>query len=185
MEDISEYLLKYPNITNGIAILDRSFVEMQILKPILATITLLGIHITQPFQALLKDPETSKYSTLMVAFKTLYENLTEIPAEDLLDVKHVATFVSKEMFEHSLPDKILQESLTETVKVFQEDIIILLQISLKLFADGFSHQKGNIFSFGPEAEGDCGTVLKIGNLEETELKKMDESSFRKTSWRDQ
>ena len=78
MEDISQYLLKYPNITNGIAILDRNFVDMEILKPILATITLLGIHITRPFQYLLTDPETSKYSILIVAFKKLYENLTMI-----------------------------------------------------------------------------------------------------------
>ena len=71
------------------------------------------------------------------------------------------------MFEHSLPDRILLDSMTETVKMFQEDII-LLQISLKLFADGFSHQKGNIFSFGPEADEDCGTVLELGNLTEAE-----------------
>ena len=86
IEDISKYLIKYPNVTNGIAILDRSFVEMEILKPILATISLLGIHITHPFHALLTDSETSKYSTLMVAFKTLYENLTEIPPEDYLNM---------------------------------------------------------------------------------------------------
>ena len=173
MEDISQYLLKYPNITNGIAILDRNFVDMEILKPILATITLLGIHITRPFQYLLTDPETSKYSILIVAFKKLYENLTMIPPEHFLKTEHVATFVSKEMFQHSLPEKVLLRTLTETVGLFSEDILILLQIALKLFADGFSYQKGNIFCFGPEAEGDCGTVLKIGQLDEYEIEKLD------------
>lgn len=174
MEDINEYLLKYPSVTNGIAILDRSFVEMEILKPILTTISLLGIHITRPFQSLLMDPETSKYSTLLIAFKKLYENLTEIPPEDYLKIDYIATFVSKEKFEKALPHKDLQNSIKEFVQLYREDIVILLQISLNMFADGFSYQKGSIFSFGPNADEECGPVLKIGAVDETELKKMDD-----------
>ena len=77
MEDTPDYLQKYPSVTNGIAILDRSFVEMEVLKPILATISLLGIHIMRPFQSLLMDP-TTNYSTLLTSFQTLYDNLTNI-----------------------------------------------------------------------------------------------------------
>ena len=77
------------------------------------------------------------------------------------------------MFHHSLPEKILLQTLTKTVGLFSEDILILLQIALKLFADGFSYQKGNIFCFGLEADGDCGTVLKIGQLDESEIEKLD------------
>ena len=60
------------------------------------------------------------------------------------------------------------------MKLFQEDITILLQVALTLFADGFSLQKGNTFNFGPDADDDCGTVLKIADLDEDSLKKMDD-----------
>ena len=43
LEDIASYLEKFSNIVNGITVLDRSFVEMEILKPIFAAIGLLGI----------------------------------------------------------------------------------------------------------------------------------------------
>ena len=49
IDDIAQYLDKFSSIINGITILDRSFVEMEILKAIFASISLLGIHITQPF----------------------------------------------------------------------------------------------------------------------------------------
>ena len=70
---------------NGMAILDRSFVEIEVLKLTLATISLLGIHIIQPFQSLLMDPET-KYSMLLVAFRKLYENLMNIAPETYLQL---------------------------------------------------------------------------------------------------
>ena len=77
------------------------------MKPIRATITLLGIHITRPFQYLLTDPETSKYSIFIVAFKKLYENLTMIPSEHFLKTEHVATFVSKQDKVYNGPQDIL------------------------------------------------------------------------------
>ena len=42
LDDIGEYLTKFSNISNGITLLDRSFVEMEVLNPIFATISLLG-----------------------------------------------------------------------------------------------------------------------------------------------
>ena len=53
LEDITKFLEKFKNVTNGIAILDRSFVEMEILLPIYCTVALLGHHFTHPFHALL------------------------------------------------------------------------------------------------------------------------------------
>ena len=38
LDDIGNYLDKYTNIVNGISILDRAFVEMEVLKPIYAAI---------------------------------------------------------------------------------------------------------------------------------------------------
>ena len=43
LDDIDAYLSKFSSITNGIRILDRSFIEMEILKPIFASIALLGM----------------------------------------------------------------------------------------------------------------------------------------------
>ena len=49
LEDITKFLEKFQNVTNGIAILDRSFVEMEILMPIYCTVALLGHHFTRHF----------------------------------------------------------------------------------------------------------------------------------------
>ena len=175
LQDISDYLLKFPNITNGIAILDRSFVDMEILRPIFATIALLGIHITRPFQHLVIDKDTN-YSTLLSAFSKLYKNLSEIPAENYITLNHVATFVSEEMFEKSLPDKTLLDSLDDMMKLFPDDIMILLKIALKMFADGFAYQKGNIFGFGPNKDDECGTVLKICSLDSKTLETLNNNA---------
>ena len=54
--DIAEYLMKFEHITNNMAILDRSFVEMaEVLNPIYVAAALLCIHITRPFHHLIID----------------------------------------------------------------------------------------------------------------------------------
>ena len=45
-------------------------------------------------------------------------------------------------------------------------------LSLKKFAQGFSHQKGAIFDFGEKANDDTGSVLKLSTLNEDEVEKM-------------
>ena len=67
IDDIALYLDVYQNIVNGISILDRSFVEMTLLKPVFCAVALIGIHITLPFQLLLTANETN-YSTLLSTF---------------------------------------------------------------------------------------------------------------------
>ena len=69
--------IKFRNIVNGISILDRSFVEILILKPIFCAVALVGIHITKPFQALIIDPDTD-YSTLAIAFPKFCEELKTV-----------------------------------------------------------------------------------------------------------
>ena len=49
----------YKNAKNSITILDRNFIEMEVLKPIIV-----GIHILKPYHLLLLDEETN-YSTLL------------------------------------------------------------------------------------------------------------------------
>lgn len=67
-DDIAEYLGKFEHITNNMAILDRSFIDMgDVLKPIFCATALIGHHITRPFQRLLVDVDTT-YETLLEAF---------------------------------------------------------------------------------------------------------------------
>ena len=49
LDEISNYLDKYVNIVIGTFILDRTFVEMEVLKLIYAAIALFGIHILKPY----------------------------------------------------------------------------------------------------------------------------------------
>ena len=59
IDDISSFLDTYRNTVNGISILDRSFVEITLLKPVFCAVVLLGINITFPFQALLISSDTN------------------------------------------------------------------------------------------------------------------------------
>lgn len=51
LDDIAAYLEKYQSIINDISILDRTFVDMDILNPIFNAIALVGIHVSRPFQS--------------------------------------------------------------------------------------------------------------------------------------
>ena len=77
IDDIASYLDVYRNMVNGISILDRSFVEMTLLKPVFCAAALIGIHVTLPFQSLLAANETN-YSTLLSAFPILYAELNAV-----------------------------------------------------------------------------------------------------------
>lgn len=58
-DDIAEYLMKFDSITNNMAILDRSFIDLgDVLKPIFCATAILGHHITRPFHRLLIDVDT-------------------------------------------------------------------------------------------------------------------------------
>ena len=64
IDDTAAYSEEYEHIINGIAILNCSFVEMEVLKPIYTAVCMLGIHILKPFHELLIYPETN-YTTLL------------------------------------------------------------------------------------------------------------------------
>ena len=84
LDDIAGYLDKYRNIVSGITILDRSFVEMPILKPIFCAVALIGIHIPNAFQALVIDCDTN-FSTLSEAFPKLYDELVTVCCHEYFD----------------------------------------------------------------------------------------------------
>ena len=49
LDDIKFYLDTYQNILNGVAILDKTFLDTELLKPILCATTLIGIHFISPY----------------------------------------------------------------------------------------------------------------------------------------
>ena len=75
--DIKSYLEKFSSVVSGLSIIDRSFLNMEVLKPIFCATSLIGIHIAGPNQYLLINVDTS-YDTLLQAFPTLYQELNNI-----------------------------------------------------------------------------------------------------------
>ena len=172
LNDIADYLNANSTIINDIAILDRSFIKMELLKPIYGAMALLGLHITRPFHTLI-DPSTT-YSTVMVSFKRLYKDLTEIPAKNFRTLDQVAYFVTKDIYEKSKPDECLLQFLEESIKAFSSEIEKLIGIASPKFASSFNTQKGAIFGFGPSAELEhTGNVLKLCNTDSNTLNKLD------------
>ena len=92
-------------------------------------IALLGLHMTRLFHTLLIDPSTT-YSTLMVFFKRLYKDLTEIPAKNFLTKDQAAYFVTKDIYEKSKPDECLLQFIEEFIKAFSSEIEKLIAIAL-------------------------------------------------------
>ena len=107
----------YQNILNGVAILDRTFLDMELLKPIFCATALIGIHITSPFLSFILDTRTT-YETLITTFPVIYENLSNVDIEQMLKTeqrvvnlsmmkslrKHYVTadFANDEKFEKTL-----------------------------------------------------------------------------------
>ena len=144
------------------------------MKPIFASIALLGVHITRPFHALLMDEKTV-YSTLLTAFPKLYDEMTSVSPNTVLTTSNqVFLFVSNEMFKDSLPKPILLEVLETYIHSYSEEIIVLIRILLKMFADGFGHQKGAIFGFGKSAAEDTHkNVAKICTMSPDDINILD------------
>ena len=173
IDDISSYLDTYRNVVNGISILDRSFVEMSLLKPVFCAAALIGIHITIPFQALLSSNETN-YSTLLAAFPVLYDELNTVDPEDLCSTKVQAFhFISPDIFKSVLKrlKDVVLESLASNILIYKVEVTNLLRLMLPRLAEGFSTQRGKIFGFGPEAESPTVT-FKVSAATDEELQKL-------------
>ena len=173
MDDVANYLEQFSNIINGITILDRSFLDMEVLKPIYAAISLVGIHILKPFHRLILDNDT-KYSTILAAFPKLYDELTSISPGDMFTADQVFKFASNYHFKEALPSTDLVENVIETAQTYSHKVIQLLRLLLKKFADGFAYQKGAIFGFAGRKDDDTGTVLKISKLSKENLLQLDQ-----------
>jgi len=177
LDDIAEYLETYKNIINGISILDRSFVQMALLKPIFCATALIGIHITNPFLILLKI-KTTNYSGLLTALPLLYEELCNVSPKSLLTTEaHIFKFVKNDLFKLSLPKKCIRDSLEACIQEYPDEISDLLSLMLSRIADGLSIQKGALFGFGEHANDSTGTLFKICSATPEELIKLNKTSI--------
>lgn len=59
LDDTKLHLDKYSNILNGVVILDRTFLDMEMLKTIFCLAVLIGIPFTRQYLALLLDIATT------------------------------------------------------------------------------------------------------------------------------
>ena len=175
IEDIDLYLQTFTSITNGVAILDRGFLDIEILKPIFSAIVLIGIHVSRPYHVLLTDKETV-YSTLLDSYPKLHQELISTSPCELLTTKQVLFFVSKDIFDRSLPKKILLQSLEVYINTYGNEIQLLLKILMKMIAEGFDHQKGAIFGFGENKSKETDkNVVKVCSLTKKEKDTLDEN----------
>ena len=109
----------------------------------------------------------------MSAFPKLYDDLTKISAKEYLSTKQVVSFVSEDTFSRSKPKTCLIEVLQETIDTYPNEIEKLLRKALPKFAGGFDFQKGAIFGFGPSANLETRSVLKLSEADEQTISKLD------------
>ena len=120
LDDIKLYLDKYSNILNSVAILDRSFLDMEVLKPIFCSTTLIGIQLTRPYLALLLDTTTT-YETLLTAFPTVYDNLADNVSEKLLQTdEKIVNFIDDKWFKSTLPKECLHECVSSCASEYKK-----------------------------------------------------------------
>ena len=112
LDDIKLYLDKYSDILNGVTILDRSFLDMEVLKPIFCSTALIGIHFKRPYLALSLDT-TKTYETLLTAFPIVYDNLADNVSEKLLQTdEKIVNFIDDKWFKSTLPKECLRECVS-------------------------------------------------------------------------
>ena len=177
LDYFGKYLDKFTNNFNGVSILDRTFADMEILKPTYAAPGLLGIHVLNPYHNLMIDKKTI-YSTLIKGFPSIYNELTSVSASAMLSFEQCFHFVLHEIFKILLPDKFILDELINCCKQYSHDVKEILQLSLKMFTYGFTYQKAAIFKLGKNAEAGTGTVLKISSLSNEETNVMDENKVQ-------
>ena len=147
LDDVSNYLHKYVNIVNIISILDRTFTEVEVLKPIYAAIAHLGIHIWKPYYFLLMDPDTN-YSTLLKVFPHLYQELLAVAPSTMLMKEQCFHFVNNELIIKALPENDILEELLNVNQQYPSEIQQILSISLQKFAKDFPIRKGQFLVLG-------------------------------------
>ena len=102
MDDIKSYLEKFSSVFNGLSTIDCSFLNMEVLKFFVCATSLIGIHITGPYQFLLINVDT-RYDTLLQAFPTLCQELNNIKGAGILNSERkMLNFLENSIFKKSL-----------------------------------------------------------------------------------
>ena len=175
LDDIRQILDKFRNIMNDIAILDCSFLDVELFIPVSCATALIEIHIGQPFLSLLLNTETN-YDTLLDAFLKLHQNLTDIEISKYLQFESVVcVFVSQDHFKKLLPKSCLLESLTGCISQYKKEVQHFLSICIPRLAEGFELQQGAIFGFGKFADDETNKVLKLSTLESSKCLKLNQA----------
>jgi hypothetical protein len=72
---VSSFLSKFPNITNSLACIIRSFQELEYLRVLAAVIMIVGVHLVEPYLSLTTS-FTTTWCDLVKAFPSLYRDPT-------------------------------------------------------------------------------------------------------------
>ena len=126
VDDIKLYLDTFQNILNGIAILDKTLLGLELLKPIFCATALVEMHFTRPFLSLLLDTECN-YETLMRAFPMFYHDLQETSVEPTTMVEaHNGniTFIEEEKFKKTLPKDCLRKVVNSCAIQYEKEVNI-------------------------------------------------------------
>ena len=149
---------------NTVVILDRSFLDMELLKPILCAVSLINIHFTRPYFRILISKDTN-YDTLINVFPKVYQSLKDTDTELLLQTQNlVVSFIDTDEFTKALPNEELRKSVEDCIQVYRKEITHLFKLFLPRLANGFSDQRGALFGFGSHQDEDTGKLLKISEF---------------------
>ena len=139
MDDIANLIDPFSNVINGITILDRGFLEMEVLKPICAAISLVGLQILELFHNMILDKDTM-HSTLLNSFPKLYEELNSTSPKDMLTLHQVFKFSKPEHFKNALPNSELSQNLINVAQEYSREVCQLISLLLKKFAYCLEYQ---------------------------------------------
>ena len=158
MDETKSYLEKFSSVFNGLSTIDRSFLNMKVLNFFVFATSLIGIHITGPYQFLLINADT-RYDTLLQAFPPLCQELNNIKGAGILNTERkMFNFLENSIFKKSLAKECILHRLT--LACVSKEVANTLNGLLPMLAEGFSIQCGILFHFGRKTNESAGTLLK-------------------------
>ena len=168
LDYIKNYLERNQHVLNAIPIIDRGSLDTEILKHIFCATSLMGMHITGLLMAILLD---TTYCTIMSVFPKLYnDTITLQPHHFLQTLKCVVSFASTKVFKQVCSSK---SCYTDCLQECRIEVGNILSLCLKAFSHGLAVQKGAIFGFGPTADDDKSSLLKISTARDEVMEKLD------------
>ena len=165
---MSSFLNKFSNITNSLACIIRSFEGIEYLRVLAAVTVVIGIQLIEPYLSLTSSSSTT-WDKLVLAFPTLYNDLTTTRSEMLLDLDTPAfAFISEERFKSCLysPDLLLPTK--QVIEQYKPEMCSILDLLLPMLASGWKQQRGEMFDFGEEPSSQDNPMM-IKNLDQEKL----------------